>query len=52
MEKKIGELQENEKKVMLEVEELKTERDRKMMETQRMIEKEREMYKGRLAEME
>ena len=48
MEKKVGELMEAEARLSRELDELKQERDKKVMEHQKNVEKEREVYKGKL----
>ncbi len=48
MEKKVMELMETETKLSHEIDELKSERDRRVIENQRNLEKEREIYKARL----
>jgi len=52
MEKKIGELQESEKKLINELEETKGERDRRIQEYQKQLEKDKEQYKLKLSEYE
>ena len=52
MEKKMTELVENEKRLGEEVEVLKQERDKKLVEYQRSLEKERETYKSKLNDAE
>lgn len=52
MEKKVQELIENEARLAREIDELKQERDRKIIENQKVLEKERETFKGRLQEVE
>ena len=52
MEKKIGDLQENEKKMITELEEAKNERDRRIYDYQKQQEKDKEQYKMKLSEYE
>lgn len=52
MEKKVAELMDNESKLLKEIDDLKQERDRKIIDNQRNIEKERETLKGRIQEVE
>jgi len=52
MEKKVTELMENESRLHKEIDELKSERDRKIVENQRVLEKEREIFKQKIADVE
>ena len=52
MEKKVAELMDNEQKLYKEIDDLKQERDRKIIDNQRVIEKERETLKSRITEVE
>ena len=52
MEKTVAELQENESKLHKEIEELKGERDRKIVDNQRAMEKERDTFKQRISDVE
>lgn len=52
MEKKVSELMENESRLHKEIDELKHERDRKIIENQKNLEKEREALKTRVTEAE
>ena len=52
MEKKVCELLENETRLQREIDELKQERDKKIVDNQRNVEREREIFKGRLNESE
>jgi len=52
MEKKVSELLENESRLLKDIEELKAERDRKMMENQRGLEKDRDTFKQKLTDVE
>ena len=52
MEKKVAELMDNESRLLKEIDELKQERDRKIIENQRKLEKERESLKARITEVE
>ena len=48
MEKKVHELIDNESRLSKDIDELKSERDRKIMDHQRAMEKEREIYKQKM----
>jgi predicted nucleic acid-binding Zn-ribbon protein len=52
MEKKVQELQEVESKLNKEIDELKQERDRRIVDNQRALEKERETFKSKMQEIE
>ena len=52
MEKKVADLIENEARLHKEIDELKGERDRKIMEHQRSLEKEREVFKSKMSDIE
>jgi len=52
MEKKIRELLENEQQYLEEIKDLKNQRDKKCLENQAVLEREKEIYKHRLAELE
>ena len=52
MEKKVTELLENEQRLQRDIDELKQERDRKIIDNQKVLEKERETQKQRLQEVE
>lgn len=52
MEKKVAELLENESRLQKDIDELKQERDKRIVDQQRALEKERENYKSRLNEVE
>ena len=52
MEKKVQELIESEQRLSREIDDLKAERDRRLVEHQKALEKERETFKGRLTEVE
>ncbi len=52
MEKKVHDLVENEQKLSQQIDELKSERDKKIVEHQRAIEKERESFKQKINEVE
>lgn len=52
MEKKLSDLQENEKRLLSEIDELKVERDRRIHDQQRHLEKEKEVYRMKLSEYE
>jgi len=52
MEKKVQDLIENEAKLQREIDELKQERDRKIMDNQKALEKERETFKSKINEVE
>lgn len=52
MEKKVQELLESESKLQKEIDELKGERDRRIVDHQRALEKEREVYKTKLTDVE
>ena len=48
MEKKVSELMDVEQRLSREIDELKSDRDKKLVEYQRSLEKERETYKSKL----
>ena len=52
LEKKVIELSENEKRLLNEVEEIKNERDRRIQEYQRQMDKDKETYRQKLNEYE
>jgi hypothetical protein len=52
MEKKVGELQSNETRLQQEIDTLKAERDRKIFDNQKLLEKERDNFKGKLSDIE
>ena len=52
MEKKLNDLLENEQRLTAEMEDLKQERDRRILEHQRAIDKDRETYKAKIYEIE
>lgn len=52
MEKKVNELIENERRLHQEIDDLKSERDRKIVDNQKLVEKERENFKLRMVEIE
>lgn len=52
MEKKIQDLLENDEKLQKEIETLKSDRDKRMMDNQRNVEKERENWKSKYSELE
>ncbi len=52
MEKKVQELMENDSRLQKEIEELKGERDRRIMDNQKALEKEREVFKQKMQEIE
>ena len=52
MEKKVQELMENEQRLSKDIDELKQERDKKLMEHQKNVEKERETHKTKLHDIE
>lgn len=52
MEKKVQELLENEAKLQKEIDELKSERDRRIVDHQRALEKDREVLKSKLNDVE
>lgn len=52
MEKKVNELIENERRLHQEIDDLKAERDRKIVDNQKLVEKERENFKLRMVEIE
>lgn len=52
MEKKVSELMENESRLLKEIDELKAERDRKIIENQKFLEKERDNFKQKLSDLE
>ena len=52
LEKKVIELSENEKRLLNDFEEIKTERDRRIQEYQRQMDKDKEQYRQKLSEYE
>lgn len=52
MQKKVQELMENETKLQREIDELKNERDKRIIEHQRALEKERELLKTKIYDIE
>ena len=52
LEKKVIEFNENEKRLLNELEEVKAERDRRVMDYQRQVEKDKEAYRQKLNEYE
>jgi chromosome segregation ATPase len=52
LERKIGEMQDNEARLTFELETVKGERDKKLMEHQDILERERDTYKRRISELE
>lgn len=52
MEKKVNDLLENEQRLINEIDELKQERDRRILEHQRALDKDRDSYKAKIQEVE
>jgi len=52
MEKKVQDLMETESKMQKDIDDLKSERDRKIVDHQRALEKEREVYKSKVSDVE
>lgn len=52
LEKKVIELGENEKRLLMELEEVKNERDRRVQDYQRQLDKDKEAYRQKLNEYE